>query len=649
MNISYTLFDTLLEPIFILNSSRQIVYCNESAALLLSSTVRKVTRTQPVITDIFKFSEPIDGLENLTTVTDPTPYKEVNFETLEGNQGKVQITIQILPDTENWIVFIRDVTLEERLQKKYRAELDAKEGVIDELRKAQAELENYSRNLEKMVEERTAEVRTLNQKLTALLDSLDQGFLIFDESGDCWEITSKACEDVLETNPAGQKIWDVLHLPDSQREGFTKWLMTLFGEMLPFDDLVELGPQRFAHSKGKHIELDYYPIRNQDEKIEALVLVATDITNLVEARQQAEKEKAHAGLILKMFQQKRSFLNFYEESQGLMSQLQALTALPQEKWNANDLFRVLHTLKGGAASFSIREITSLAHELEGLLPQLKEDPEAFSRPQWDAITHELTDRYSEFQNFVHHLLGETQYTNVSNVEVPRPDLIRILDILESWSKTKDWAAQLKQHYLMEPLKTSFEAYAHMTQKLAEQLGKRMAPLQFKNPEYRWVYEPHKSFVTSLVHVFRNAIDHGLETPEERRACGKSEEGLISIEVQDQGDNIQIKISDDGRGINIFKIKQKLIEKGISTENLSPHDLAMSIFEPQFSTSTEVTDVSGRGVGLDAVKHEVEKLGGTVNLEFQEGCGTSFIFILPKVAHEMAHPVEQTPSSSSKAA
>src|SRR5690606_18400330 len=115
-------------------------------------------------------------------ICDATPYKELTFKTSQGGEGKVQITLQPIFDSmgdKNWIVFVRDVTLEERLQKKYRAELEQKEDVIRALEDAKAKLEDYSKNLEEMVKVRTQELSRLNQTMSALLDSLGQGFFIF--------------------------------------------------------------------------------------------------------------------------------------------------------------------------------------------------------------------------------------------------------------------------------------------------------------------------------------------------------------------------------------------------------------------------------------------------------------------------------------
>ena len=624
MSLNYTLFDPLLEPIFILSRECKVVYCNETAAVLISSSVRKIMRSQPQLNDLFQFSEKIEALDNLSLIQDPTPYKEVNFTTTDGLTGKIQITIQKLPDVENWITFIRDVTLEERLQLKYRAELDAKEGVIEELKKAQSELENYSRNLEKMVEQRTAEISGLNLKLKALLDSLDQGFLIFDENGLCWEIASKACETVLECSPAGKQIWEVLKLPESEVRGFSRWLTTLYSELLPFEDLAPLGPTTIAHSKGNKVKLDYYPIRSAGNKIEAVVLVATDITSLVRAQEEAEREKANAGFILKMFKQKRSFLSFFEESQKLVSELNRATLSPPIGWDRDALFRTLHTIKGGAASFSVRDVAHFAHDLESMI----QNWDNFSESKWDEGLQKLQQAFDHLTKEVFDLLGKSPLKQVPVVELPKPELVQILNLMESWSKTRDWASEMKNRYLTEPLQQSFESYEFVVQQTADQLRKKVSPLKFTNPEFRWNFEPYQSFTSTLVHVFRNAIDHGLETPEERVAAGKAEAGEITISAKQNDYEVELRIADNGRGISVDAIKARRAEKGLPVDGLTSQEILMTVFEAQFSTRTEVTELSGRGVGLDAVKFEVEKLGGTVGIESTLGKGTTFIFKLP---------------------
>lgn len=641
MTIEKHLFDSLLEPIFILNDKSQIIYCNEPAALLSQQSQRKLIRSQSQLTDIFKFSEKIEYLNQLLNVTDPTPYKEISFTTLEGTEGKVQITTQKMGTASEWIVFLRDVTLEERLQKKYRAELDAKEDVIEELKKAQQELENYSKNLEKMVEVRTLEVRELNQKLKALLDSLNQGFLIFDSTGSCWEVSSKACQIVIETDPAGQKIWDVLKVHPDKQDGFRKWMITLFGELLPFQDMADLGPKEFSHSQGRNIKLEYYPIRDFKNEISGVVLVATDISELINAQREAEKEKANSQFILKVVKQKKSFQTYYTESNRIFKDFLESTKLAPGLWNLDLVFRLLHTLKGGAASFSVKTISETAHLLENQVLQLQNEPDQFNREDWDSSEQKFIQEFKEFQNEAQELLGSSgSQSQVEKVELPKAQLIQIIDLLSFWSKTRTFSENLKEEYLTEPLQESFASYEYLVQSTADQLGKKIQPLFFSTPQFRWSPEPYKSFLSSLVHVFRNAIDHGIETPEERLKAGKSEIGKIEIHSHINSNCIELVISDDGKGISRERIEMKMLEKGISVQNMNEKQILMQIFEPQFTTKNQVTDLSGRGVGLDAVKHEIEKLGGTVDLESSMGAGTRFIFKLPLGEPAIVQPLRK---------
>ena len=136
----------------------------------------------------------------------------------------------------------------------------------------------------------------------------------------------------------------------------------------------------------------------------------------------------------------------------------------------------------------------------------------------------------------------------------------------------------------------------------------------------------------LVHLLRNAADHGIETPDERTAAGKNTRGKVVVRAQHEGNHIVISIEDDGKGMDPEKIKKKAIEKGIITpENaveLSTADTYNLIFLPGFSTAQIVTNVSGRGVGMDVVRTNVQKLKGTIDIQSEVGKGSKFIIKLP---------------------
>lgn len=136
----------------------------------------------------------------------------------------------------------------------------------------------------------------------------------------------------------------------------------------------------------------------------------------------------------------------------------------------------------------------------------------------------------------------------------------------------------------------------------------------------------------LQHLLRNSADHGIEDPEVRRAAGKPETGSIWLTAYQEGNNVIIKVKDDGAGIDTEKVLQKAIERGIVSEEdkdkLTKKDIINILFQPSFSISTKITDISGRGVGLDVVKSNVEQLGGDVEVESEKGVGSTFTVRLP---------------------
>jgi two-component system chemotaxis sensor kinase CheA len=134
----------------------------------------------------------------------------------------------------------------------------------------------------------------------------------------------------------------------------------------------------------------------------------------------------------------------------------------------------------------------------------------------------------------------------------------------------------------------------------------------------------------LMHLIRNSVDHGIESPEERRSAGKPEVGTITLNAYHEGNHIAILISDDGAGLNLDIIRQLAISKGLigEKEELSERDIANLIFLPGFSTATTVTDISGRGVGMDVVKKALNNLGGMVDITTRKGKGSTFTIRLP---------------------
>ncbi len=185
---------------------------------------------------------------------------------------------------------------------------------------------------------------------------------------------------------------------------------------------------------------------------------------------------------------------------------------------------------------------------------------------------------------------------------------------------------------MLPISTIFNKYPRAVRDLAKEFEKKVN-LVIKGETTELDKKVLEEINDPLIHLVRNSVDHGIEKPEERKRVGKKEVGQLILSASHEGDHILIEISDDGRGIDPEKIKQTAIKKGYINEDeasgLDEQDILYLIFESGFSTSTIITDVSGRGVGMDIVKRKIEEeLKGSVKIESNLGKGVKYTLMLP---------------------
>ncbi|MDE1547181.1 chemotaxis protein CheA [Dechloromonas agitata] len=184
---------------------------------------------------------------------------------------------------------------------------------------------------------------------------------------------------------------------------------------------------------------------------------------------------------------------------------------------------------------------------------------------------------------------------------------------------------------MQPIGRLFQKYPRIARDLARQLGKDVE-LVLAGEETEVDKTMIEDLADPLIHLIRNAVDHGVEMPTERLAAGKPSKSLVRLEARQEGDHIVLIIADDGKGMSAERIRAKAIEKGlISEEEANVLDERQSlnlIFLPGFSTKTQISDVSGRGVGMDVVKTNIQKLNGSIEIRSEPGKGSVFIISLP---------------------
>ncbi|MCE9607632.1 MAG: chemotaxis protein CheW [Planctomycetia bacterium] len=184
---------------------------------------------------------------------------------------------------------------------------------------------------------------------------------------------------------------------------------------------------------------------------------------------------------------------------------------------------------------------------------------------------------------------------------------------------------------MQPIGNVWSKFPRVVRDLASQLGKQVRiDMEGKETELdKTIVEAIKD---PLTHLVRNSVDHGIEGPEQRRAAGKQIEGCLLLRAYHEGGQVNIEITDDGAGLNLDRIRKKAIDKGLLTPDqagrMSDRDVAQLIFAPGFSTAEQVTSVSGRGVGMDVVKTNIERISGTIDLQSRPGQGTTIKIKIP---------------------
>ncbi|EPS8744442.1 chemotaxis protein CheA [Escherichia coli] len=205
------------------------------------------------------------------------------------------------------------------------------------------------------------------------------------------------------------------------------------------------------------------------------------------------------------------------------------------------------------------------------------------------------------------------------------------DLITSMGQLQRNARDLQKSVMsirMMPMEYVFSRYPRLVRDLAGKLGKQVE-LTLVGSSTELDKSLIERIIDPLTHLVRNSLDHGIELPEKRLAAGKNSVGNLILSAEHQGGNICIEVTDDGAGLNRERILAKAASQGLTvSENMSDDEVAMLIFAPGFSTAEQVTDVSGRGVGMDVVKRNIQEMGGHVEIQSKQGTGTTIRILLP---------------------
>ncbi|MDM8539198.1 chemotaxis protein CheA, partial [Desulfobacterales bacterium HSG17] len=232
---------------------------------------------------------------------------------------------------------------------------------------------------------------------------------------------------------------------------------------------------------------------------------------------------------------------------------------------------------------------------------------------------QLTNQADDLENIDLEKMAE-------NLELFLTELVNPVEILERLtSDLRDCALDMR----MIPIGTIFGKFRRFVRDLSAELGKEIE-LELYGAETQLDKTVIERINDPLIHLIRNSIDHGIRTPDTREQYGKNRKGKIKLTAAHKGPHVAITIEDDGMGIDSGAIKKRAVEKGLINENaeLSKNQIFSLVFLPGFSTARKLTNVSGRGVGLDVVKQEIDSLGGTIKIRTTKGKSTCITMLLP---------------------
>lgn len=466
-----------------------------------------------------------------------------------------------------------------------------------------------------------------------LVNSLGQGFLIFGRDGVCGSVYSQACLDLLNIVPAGKPVHDVLHVASEQKADFYSWIDVMYDPMhaLGFDDAVRFLPDEVPNNTNRVVKLTYRPIRDKNSKLLSVVVIATDRTEEMESVKLAKEQQEFAEMICKIFIERNQFNATVE----MVREFITIARKPNNVLSdAPAILRHLHTLKSGLRHFSLRKFADIIHKLEDELraPAI-DNNNLFSRHLNDAAAL-VEGELNNLLQLIREIMGEADAGQGNVYQISEHKIYAFAEKLKKSNIDKGLSQEFLEEIVAVPVRECFRSFEREVQELAAQLDKKIKPIVFAGDNPKVLTRSVSDLFFSLTHIARNIVDHGIESQVTRLARCKDAAGQITITStvsHEAGrDWLTMSIEDDGGGIDPSKVRQRLALMDPNGNWRFEDDQAIiqKIFNWGVSTKENVSLISGRGVGLEAVDREVSLLGGTIKVTSEIYKGAKFIIRIP---------------------
>ncbi|HUL46931.1 MAG TPA: Hpt domain-containing protein [Steroidobacteraceae bacterium] len=502
--------------------------------------------------------------------------------------------------------------------------------------------------LEKRVAERTAQLSQKTSDINAMLQNMKLGVstvipgnLIHPEYSNY--LRTIFCIDDLANKDLIASLFSRSSLGVDARDQVHAALAAILGEdplMFNFNSHLLVREMNLANDDGTHkiVQLDWSPIVNQETgTVEKVLLISQDVTQLRELELASAKQKEELDIIARIIRiPAGKFNDFIDSARNFIAANRTLIqqSSGRDAEAIAALFRNMHTIKGNARTFEFAQITDAAHRAEQTYDRLRKDPDAIANLA--ALLTELEAVEAAVGRFVtvnEEKLGRkgrgAELLTSRGSFVGNDELARLRAMMASLAAAHPGPDMTRLRQAVDALglislerlvSGSIDALAS----LARELQKPTPTVDVVNGEFGFNNQFAEALKSSFMHLVRNSLDHGIETPEERHASNKPAQGRVRFSCVQRGNTVELRIGDDGRGLALHRLYEKGMAAGLFDAASRPtrEQVADLIFRSGLSTAAEVTQVSGRGVGMDAVRTFLKQQGATIRIELQ-GSGTDF--------------------------
>lgn len=468
---------------------------------------------------------------------------------------------------------------------------------------------------------KSLDLKSKHQQIEEILNNLSEGFVSINSDFKFGNVVSKANHEIWQQDLRGANLGDLEALAEESKKYLESSLGQVFEDFMPLEVTLSLLPKTLKSVDDRTLQLDYKAILDENNKPEKVILVTNDVTEGIKEKQRLERQAAKNEAVIGILKNLDGFYQFADDSRLDLLALKKSTS-------KEEIARILHTIKGNSASFGLQDIVDLVHQIES---------EFLENPHIEKVGEYVSKITTSFEHFMEENLS---FLDVSihkqkqrSYVFRQSDFDYLNDIIASLpdSEEKKKLSSLSTHIERVPIYLLAGGFEATVQRLGEKLSKDIK-FRMEGGDHRVKPEHVSGIFKNLIHAVRNACDHGIELPEEREDQGKTASATITLSTSIENEGVRIKLSDDGRGIDVDKLTQKGLEKGLITaqdvDRMPDEEKLMLIFSDGVSTKEDVSDVSGRGVGLAALKFDVESMNGSISVRSKLGAGTDIEIFAP---------------------